>query len=144
MPLADTLCDAVDIRPGAKVLDVATGTGHVALAAARRFCETTGVDYVPALIEKARARSDAEGLADGVDLKITPGSVRTYFLSPQHFADFFIENYGPTLKAYESLPEEGRSALRSDYIEVAEKRNSAKDGTAAIDFDYIAAVAKKK
>ena len=46
-PLGDVLCEAVDLRPGRRVLDVATGTGHVALAAARRFCETTGIDYVP-------------------------------------------------------------------------------------------------
>ncbi|KOX12509.1 class I SAM-dependent methyltransferase [Nocardiopsis sp. NRRL B-16309] len=63
VPLADVLCDAVDLRPGARVLDVATGTGHVALAAARRFCEATGVDYVPSLVSAARRRAQAEGLS---------------------------------------------------------------------------------
>lgn len=63
VPLADLLCEAVDLRAGSAVLDVATGTGHVALAAARRFCPTTGVDYVPALLEEARSRAAAEGLA---------------------------------------------------------------------------------
>ena len=60
VPLADALCEAVDLRPGSAVLDVATGTGHVALAAARRFCAVTGVDYVPALLQEARARAGAE------------------------------------------------------------------------------------
>lgn len=62
VPLADILCEAVDLHSGSKVLDVATGTGHVALAAARRFCEVTGVDYVPALLEHGRSRAKAEGL----------------------------------------------------------------------------------
>ena len=42
VPLADALCEAADLRPGSTVLDVATGTGHVGLAAARRFCAVTG------------------------------------------------------------------------------------------------------
>jgi SAM-dependent methyltransferase len=63
VPVAETLCVTIDVRPGARVLDVATGTGHAALSAARRFCKVTGVDYVPALIDTARRRAAAEGLA---------------------------------------------------------------------------------
>jgi SAM-dependent methyltransferase len=60
--VSENLCEAVDLRPGWKVLDVATGSGNTALAAARRFCEVTGVDYVPALLERARERAAAERL----------------------------------------------------------------------------------
>jgi SAM-dependent methyltransferase len=59
---AELLCEAVDLRAGQRVLDVACGNGNAALAAARRFCQVTGVDYVPALLERARQRAQAEGL----------------------------------------------------------------------------------
>lgn len=61
-PVADQLCLAVDLRPGQRVLDVATGSGNAALAAARCFTEVTGVDYVPALLARARERAAAERL----------------------------------------------------------------------------------
>ena len=62
LPVAELLCDAVDLRAGERVLDVACGNGNAALAAARRFCQVVGVDYVPALLERARRRAAAEGL----------------------------------------------------------------------------------
>jgi SAM-dependent methyltransferase len=59
---AELLCEAVDLRAGEQVLDVACGNGNASLAAARRFCQVVGVDYVPALLDRARRRADAEGL----------------------------------------------------------------------------------
>lgn len=59
--IGELLCEAVDVRSGQRVLDVATGSGNTALAAARRFCEVTGIDYVPGLIEQAKSRAAAEG-----------------------------------------------------------------------------------
>ena len=49
--VSELLCDAVDIRAGERVLDVAAGTGNAALAAARRFADVIGIDYVPELLE---------------------------------------------------------------------------------------------
>jgi len=62
LPTAELLCEAVDLRAGEQVLDVACGNGNAALAAARRFCQVVGVDYVPALLDRARQRAEAEGL----------------------------------------------------------------------------------
>ena len=60
--MGELLCEAVDLRPGWRVLDVATGSGNTALAAARRSCDVTGMDYVPALLERGRERAAAERL----------------------------------------------------------------------------------
>lgn len=59
--VSELLCDAVDLRGGEEVLDVACGNGNTALAAARRFARVTGVDYQPRLLDQARARADVEG-----------------------------------------------------------------------------------
>jgi len=60
--VGESLAEAVDVRAGERVLDVAAGNGNATLAAARRFAEVTSTDYVPALLEKGRMRADAEGL----------------------------------------------------------------------------------
>jgi len=60
--VGEQLCEAVDIRGGERVLDVAAGNGNATLAAARRFARVTSTDYVPALLERGRLRAEAEGL----------------------------------------------------------------------------------
>lgn len=238
-PLSEVLIDAADPWPGSEVLDVATGTGHVALAAARRFCRATGIDYVPALLAVARARAAAEGLdvtfiegdtehipfpdarfdyvlscigamfapdqertasellrvtssggtvgmvnwrPEGfigelfrtIGAHVPPpeglkpaalwgneervrellghavssavfkeGSIRMGFRSPEHFADFFLTNYGPTLKAYEALEGERRSAFRRDVVDLATRYNRRADDGASLDWTYLLVIATK-
>ena len=60
--VGEELCEALDLRPGRKVLDVAAGNGVASLAAARRWCDVVSTDYVPSLLERGRARASAEGL----------------------------------------------------------------------------------
>jgi SAM-dependent methyltransferase len=61
--VAEQLCDTADLHAGWRVLDVATGSGNAAIAAARLGCSAVGVDYVPALLEVGRMRAAAEGLS---------------------------------------------------------------------------------
>ena len=60
--VGEQLCETLDLRAGSRVLDVAAGNGMVTLAAARRWCNVTSTDYVPALLEQGRARAAAEGV----------------------------------------------------------------------------------
>lgn len=61
--VGESLCEAVDLRAGERVLDVAAGNGNCSLAAARRFADVTSTDYVPALLDDGRRRADADRLA---------------------------------------------------------------------------------
>jgi SAM-dependent methyltransferase len=63
LTMGEQLAEAADLQPGDRVLDVASGNGNASLAAARRFCEVTAIDYVPMLLEEGRKRAEAEGLA---------------------------------------------------------------------------------
>jgi ubiquinone/menaquinone biosynthesis C-methylase UbiE len=78
--VGETLCEAADVGGGERVLDVAAGNGNATLAAARRFAAVTSTDYVPALLERGRTRTDAERLevtfevADAEDLPYADAS----------------------------------------------------------------------
>jgi SAM-dependent methyltransferase len=61
-PIHDRLIAALGVKAGDRVLDVATGTGEVALRAARLGAYVTGLDLAPALLEQARAKAEHDGL----------------------------------------------------------------------------------
>ena len=78
--VAEQLAESAELRAGWRVLDVATGSGNAAIAAARSGTSVVGVDYVPALLDDARARAAAEGLdiefldGDAEDLPVESAS----------------------------------------------------------------------
>jgi SAM-dependent methyltransferase len=77
--VGESLAEAADVCAGERVIDIAAGNGNATLAAARRLAEVVSTDYVPALLEKARVRIEAEGLkatfreADAEHLPFTDG-----------------------------------------------------------------------
>lgn len=78
--VGESLCEALDLRSGSRVLDVAAGNGNATLAAARRYADVTSTDYVPSLLEQGEMRARAEGLpvhfqeADAENLPFEDGS----------------------------------------------------------------------
>jgi SAM-dependent methyltransferase len=86
---AEHLCETADVQAGWRVLDVATGSGNAAIAAARRGCEVVGIDYVPALLERGRIRAAAEHL----DVRFVEGDAEDLRFPDASF-DAVISIYG--------------------------------------------------
>ncbi len=87
--VGETLCEAVDLPAGARVLDVGCGNGNATLAAARRFADVTGVDYVPALLQRARERAIAERL----DVELVEGDAEALPFPTASF-DIALSTFG--------------------------------------------------
>jgi len=87
--VAEHLVDAADVHAGWKVLDVATGSGNAAIAAARVGADVTGVDYVPSLLERGRERARAERL----DVTFTEGDAEALPAADGEF-DAVLSVYG--------------------------------------------------
>jgi len=234
--VSELLIEALDLHSGERVLDVATGSGNAAMAAARRGGSVIGIDYVPGLLERARRRAEAEGLtieyleadaealpfADGrFDvtssvfgamfapdqeqtaaelLRVTrPGGriglvahtpegfigqlfkvnaahvpppaglrspiqwgtearlrelfgdriadlsvVKRHYVfrdhSPAAYLAYWREYYGPTMKAFEAVGEDGRADLEADLLALIGRFNRADDGTMIVPSEYLEAV----
>lgn len=225
------------LAPGERVLDVATGTGNVAIPAARTGAVVTGLDIAPNLVTQARARAVAERLAARFDIGnaealpygddefdtavsmfgvmfaarpelasaellrvVRPGgrivlanwtptsfigemlkatsryappaagmpspllwgtepTVQERFgtgvsallmtrrimtfefpLDPAGVVSEFIQWYGPTLRAFASLDEGNRVALRRDLESLWRDHNRADDGTTRVQSEYLEVV----
>src|SRR5258705_2302095 len=99
--VADLLIEALDLHSTERVLDVATGSGNAAMAAARRGCTVVGLDYVPALLIRARRRAEADGLeaefvaGDAEDLPFADGS---FHVVSSVFCAMFAADPEPTAR----------------------------------------------
>jgi ubiquinone/menaquinone biosynthesis C-methylase UbiE len=96
---SELLLESLDVRSTERVLDVATGSGNAALAAARRGCDVVGVDYVPSLLERARMRAAAEGLPavfqDG-DAEALPFADASFDVTTSVFGAMFAPDHAAT------------------------------------------------
>ena len=93
--VGERLCEALDVRSGQRLLDVAAGNGNVSLAAARRFCHVTSSDYVEALLERGRERAATERLSIEFkvgDAEALPFPDRTFDLVTSSFGVMFTPN----------------------------------------------------
>ena len=95
--VGESLCEALDLRSGQRVLDVAAGNGNATLAAARRWAEVTSTDYVPALLERGRARAIAEGFSEidfrEADVEALPFDDASFDVVVSTFGNMFAPNH---------------------------------------------------
>jgi len=93
--VGENLCEALDLRAGSRVLDVAAGNGNATLAAARRWCDVTSTDYVGSLLEAGRARAAAEGLTvqfEEADAEALPYADASFDIVMSTFGVMFTPN----------------------------------------------------
>ena len=93
--VGERICEAVDVRAGERVLDVAAGNGNASLAAARQWCKVTATDYVGALLERAKERAAAERLSmefQEADAEALPFADNSYDVVLSTFGVMFTPN----------------------------------------------------
>ncbi len=86
---AEDLCETADVRGGRRALDVASGDGNTALAAARRDVQVTAVDIVPELVARAQDRARSEGL----DISASVGNAEALDFDDNSF-DLVLSTFG--------------------------------------------------
>jgi len=93
--VGERLCEAVDLRAGERVLDVAAGNGNATLAAARQFAQVTSTDYVGALLERGKERAAAERLQVAfrqADAEALPFAEESFDVALSTFGVMFTPN----------------------------------------------------
>ncbi len=101
VPVAERLVDLADLEAGSRVLDVATGSGNAAIAAARLHADVVGIDYVDSLLERGRERAAAEGLSidlRGGDAEALPFPDSSFDASVSVFGSMFAPDHEQTAR----------------------------------------------
>ena len=101
--VGESLAEAVDLRAGERVLDVAAGNGNASLAAARRHARVVSTDYVPQLLEKGAARATAEGLDiefQVADAEALPFEDASFDVALSTFGAMFTPEHGRTAREF--------------------------------------------
>jgi ubiquinone/menaquinone biosynthesis C-methylase UbiE len=113
--VGEDLCEALDLRSGQRVLDVAAGNGNAALAAARRWCDVTATDYVPALLDRARERARGERLAlicEVADAEALPYASSSFDVVTSTFGAMFTPDHEkPALEMLRVCRPQGKIGL---------------------------------
>lgn len=97
--VGETLAEAMDLRAGQSVLDVAAGNGNFTLAAARRGCAVTSTDYVESLLKHGHQRAAADGLSVGfqvADAEDLPFDDASFDAVASTFGAMFTPDHGRT------------------------------------------------
>ena len=112
--VGESLAEAADIRAHEDVIDVAAGNGNATLAAARRFARVVSTDYVPARLEKGRARAEAEGLAvtfQVADAEVLPFADASFDAALSTFGVMFAPDHRRAAEMLRVLRPGGRIGL---------------------------------
>ncbi len=99
--VGERLAEAVDLRAGEHVIDIAAGNGNASLAAARRYAHVVSTDYVPHLLDKGAVRAQAEGLAiefRQADAEALPFQDATFDVALSTFGAMFAPDHGQTAR----------------------------------------------
>jgi SAM-dependent methyltransferase len=164
--VGEALAEAMNLPAGSTALDVAAGNGNVTLALARRGAAVVSTDYVPSLLDKGRARAEAEGLpvafeaADAEALPFADGSfdavastfgvmfapnqnraaaemLRVFrYASAQEFLDELRRYYGPIHKAFGTLDAAGQAALEAEFLVLMARFDTGSGGTLQLPSSY--------
>lgn len=140
LPVAEEFMARLPLRPGMRVLDVACGSGNLAVIAAKRGCVVKGVDIAANHIAQARERATSERL----DIEFLEGDAEALPYGDGGFdaVDFFRRYHGPTGKAFDALGPDAQSALHLDLVELQTAHNSPfAPGTTQARAEYLEVLA---